>query len=355
MRTSRPPSRRSVPCGSVSSLRSCAGSVVPAFGAAPTNAAIEAKRKQAERAPDASSTTWRRTRDARLRNSRRSRTRSCEDARSRSRPPRPNSSRRPRTSSARRRSSTTGRRRSTATAGRRGLGVRRCDRLPRPHHPDRPDAPHRRQRRRDGRVGEGRQGARRGRKACARDHARPSRWRCEQQARAKRDAGRNEALDGSRSATSQSLKADLKKLIEKERKRQEAIAAKTPRPRPRRGPARSRSEQGAAPPFTGQLGAAASRGRVDRQAVPRRAVRVGRYDAVRVSTARAWCSTATRRSASLCPRTSREQFHAGAYIPPDRLDLLKPGDLVFFGYDGDPNQIHHVGMYVGGGNMIHAP
>ena len=55
------------------------------------------------------------------------------------------------------------------------------------------------------------------------------------------------------------------------------------------------------------------------------------------------------------PRTSREQFHVGTYIPPGRLDLLGPGDLVFFGYHGDADQIHHVGMYVGGGDFINAP
>jgi peptidoglycan DL-endopeptidase CwlO len=55
------------------------------------------------------------------------------------------------------------------------------------------------------------------------------------------------------------------------------------------------------------------------------------------------------------PRVSREQFLVGAYIPPDRLDLLEAGDLVFFGYNGDPNQVHHVGMYVSGGNFIQAP
>lgn len=55
------------------------------------------------------------------------------------------------------------------------------------------------------------------------------------------------------------------------------------------------------------------------------------------------------------PRTSREQFRVGAYIPPDRLDLLLPGDLVFFGYGGDPGQVHHVGMYVGNGDYLHAP
>lgn len=55
------------------------------------------------------------------------------------------------------------------------------------------------------------------------------------------------------------------------------------------------------------------------------------------------------------PRTSRQQFRYGAFIPADRLDLLKPGDLVFFGRGGDPGRVHHVGMYIGGGDMIHAP
>ena len=47
------------------------------------------------------------------------------------------------------------------------------------------------------------------------------------------------------------------------------------------------------------------------------------------------------------PRTSREQINAGERV--SRKDLA-PGDLVFFG-----SPIHHVGMYVGGGMMIHAP
>ena len=55
------------------------------------------------------------------------------------------------------------------------------------------------------------------------------------------------------------------------------------------------------------------------------------------------------------PRTSRVQFTVGQFIPPSRTDLLEPGDLVFFAYGGDPNQVHHVGMYVGGGVFIHAP
>jgi cell wall-associated NlpC family hydrolase len=55
------------------------------------------------------------------------------------------------------------------------------------------------------------------------------------------------------------------------------------------------------------------------------------------------------------PRTSSQQYHAGAFIAADRLDMLQPGDLVFFGYDGDPDRVHHVGMYVGSGNFVHAP
>jgi cell wall-associated NlpC family hydrolase len=55
------------------------------------------------------------------------------------------------------------------------------------------------------------------------------------------------------------------------------------------------------------------------------------------------------------PRTSRVQYTAGQFIPASRTDLLEPGDLVFFGYGGDPAQVHHVGMYAGGGVFIHAP
>lgn len=55
------------------------------------------------------------------------------------------------------------------------------------------------------------------------------------------------------------------------------------------------------------------------------------------------------------PRTAREQYSAGAPIPADRLDLLQAGDLVFFAYDHDPSQIHHVGIYAGSGMFIHAP
>ena len=56
------------------------------------------------------------------------------------------------------------------------------------------------------------------------------------------------------------------------------------------------------------------------------------------------------------PRTTRAQY-AGIpkHIAPNRTDLLKAGDLVFFGTGGSTSAIHHVGIYIGGGGYIHAP
>jgi cell wall-associated NlpC family hydrolase len=54
------------------------------------------------------------------------------------------------------------------------------------------------------------------------------------------------------------------------------------------------------------------------------------------------------------PRTSREQWYAGARVS-DPGDL-QPGDLVFGAKNlSDPSTIYHVGMYIGAGNMIVAP
>ena len=55
------------------------------------------------------------------------------------------------------------------------------------------------------------------------------------------------------------------------------------------------------------------------------------------------------------PRTSRSQSRAGLHVAADALDQLVLGDLVFFGYDADPDRVHHVGIYVGDGNYLHAP
>jgi cell wall-associated NlpC family hydrolase len=50
------------------------------------------------------------------------------------------------------------------------------------------------------------------------------------------------------------------------------------------------------------------------------------------------------------PRTAHEQYLAGPHVPEGQP--LRPGDLVFY---GTPDNIHHVGLYVGGGQMINAP
>ncbi|HEY4459823.1 MAG TPA: NlpC/P60 family protein [Pseudonocardiaceae bacterium] len=47
------------------------------------------------------------------------------------------------------------------------------------------------------------------------------------------------------------------------------------------------------------------------------------------------------------PHSSSAQSTMGVYVP---LSQLQPGDLIFFG-----SPIHHVGMYVGNGDMIDAP
>jgi cell wall-associated NlpC family hydrolase len=53
------------------------------------------------------------------------------------------------------------------------------------------------------------------------------------------------------------------------------------------------------------------------------------------------------------PRTSRMQYKVGRAVSANEL---QPGDLLF--YDdgtGNPERIHHVGMYVGDGKMVDAP
>ncbi|MFA5843535.1 MAG: NlpC/P60 family protein [Coriobacteriia bacterium] len=55
------------------------------------------------------------------------------------------------------------------------------------------------------------------------------------------------------------------------------------------------------------------------------------------------------------PRASRSQYRCGTHIAADRVEDLRPGDLVFFGTDADPARVHHVGIYVGDGNYLHAP
>ncbi|WP_079474296.1 C40 family peptidase [Marinococcus halophilus] len=52
------------------------------------------------------------------------------------------------------------------------------------------------------------------------------------------------------------------------------------------------------------------------------------------------------------PRDSSVQAKHG--VPVAKEDL-KPGDLLFFAYDNGEGRVHHVSMYIGGGDMIHSP
>ena len=53
------------------------------------------------------------------------------------------------------------------------------------------------------------------------------------------------------------------------------------------------------------------------------------------------------------PRVSRAQWGAGPHVA---VANLLPGDLLFYADNpGDPASIHHVGMYIGNGLMVHAP
>jgi cell wall-associated NlpC family hydrolase len=54
------------------------------------------------------------------------------------------------------------------------------------------------------------------------------------------------------------------------------------------------------------------------------------------------------------PRTSRDQWFSGPRVW--NVGDLQPGDLVFYAHNlADPSTIHHVGIYIGAGNMIDAP
>ncbi|HEV2779586.1 MAG TPA: C40 family peptidase [Actinophytocola sp.] len=59
-----------------------------------------------------------------------------------------------------------------------------------------------------------------------------------------------------------------------------------------------------------------------------------------------------RSAGVMLPRTSREQWKAGAYLP---VEQAQPGDLLFWAYDtSNPATIHHVAMYLGDGKIVEA-
>ena len=52
------------------------------------------------------------------------------------------------------------------------------------------------------------------------------------------------------------------------------------------------------------------------------------------------------------PHWSVGQYRAST---PISRSSLRPGDLVFWGSSSNPSSIYHVALYVGGGQIIHAP
>jgi cell wall-associated NlpC family hydrolase len=56
---------------------------------------------------------------------------------------------------------------------------------------------------------------------------------------------------------------------------------------------------------------------------------------------------------SLDHYAATQYWQAGSYHP--STDSLLPGDLVFWSSDGTQSGIHHVAIYIGGGNVIQAP
>lgn len=54
----------------------------------------------------------------------------------------------------------------------------------------------------------------------------------------------------------------------------------------------------------------------------------------------------------MIPRDASVQFQHGVAVQKKNLKL---GDLLFFAYNNGKGRVHHVGMYVGNGQMIHSP
>ncbi|HEX5017312.1 MAG TPA: NlpC/P60 family protein [Actinomycetes bacterium] len=53
------------------------------------------------------------------------------------------------------------------------------------------------------------------------------------------------------------------------------------------------------------------------------------------------------------PRLASDQYRASTPVP---YDQMQPGDLIVYAYDvNDESTIHHITMYIGDGQMVHAP
>ncbi len=166
--------------------------------------------------------------------------------------------------------------------------------------------------------------------------------------RERAEAARIEAGIAAQSAYLEELNREVKALIEKERQRQRALAEER---------ARRAAEAVRRSGLTFDPGSLTS----GRPEVVTAALRFLGVPYVWGGTSPSGfdCSGLTyycyREIGVSIPRTSRTQFRSGQHIPPNRRDLLVAGDLVFFGRDGNPERVHHVGIYVKDDLFIHAP
>lgn len=62
----------------------------------------------------------------------------------------------------------------------------------------------------------------------------------------------------------------------------------------------------------------------------------------------AWAASGVR-----IPRVTQDQYAQGGQQIP--LNRAQPGDLIFWGTGRDPNAVHHVALYLGNNEVLHAP
>ncbi|WP_409294642.1 NlpC/P60 family protein [Peribacillus sp. SCS-26] len=62
--------------------------------------------------------------------------------------------------------------------------------------------------------------------------------------------------------------------------------------------------------------------------------------------------TMCKANGHIIPRDAHDQLNAGDETD---LDQLEPGDLLYFAYEEGKGSVHHVGIYYGGGKLLHSP
>jgi len=140
-------------------------------------------------------------------------------------------------------------------------------------------------------------------------------------------------------AERQRLAAERQRLAERAARQQRARTQQVPTTSSTR---RSASQAPAPPPVSGRAGTA----------IAFAYAQLGDRYVYGAAGPDAWdCSGLTmmawRAAGVSLPHSSSGQYSVGAHVSRSQL---RPGDLVFF-----YSPIHHVGIYIGGGNIIHAP